>query len=142
MTLKCSFFRAKFEFVYFMKTSQQSKKGLVECATPKENINRISAVDEEHFLVSCWQYSLIGTQTLWCPLFNIFSDYILVHKKKIWHPGQLKGLFSFKLFSSYGGPRKLGYLASYIYVRRGLCCDGFRSLCIASLERRPLRFSI
>ena len=34
------------------------------CTTPKENINRISAVDEEHFLVSCWQYSLFGTQVL------------------------------------------------------------------------------
>ena len=32
-------------------------------ATPKENINRISAiVDEEHFLVFRWQYSLFGTQ--------------------------------------------------------------------------------
>ena len=33
-----------------MKTAQQSKKGS-EYATPKKNINRISAVDEEHFLV-------------------------------------------------------------------------------------------
>ena len=38
----------------FLKTSQQSKKGLSECATPKENTNRITAsVDEEHFLVFC-----------------------------------------------------------------------------------------
>ena len=38
----------------FLKTSQQSKKGLSGCATPKENTNRITAsVDEEHFLVFC-----------------------------------------------------------------------------------------
>ena len=55
---------AKFDFVYLLKTAQQSRnKGSSGCATPKENINRISPiVDEEHFLVFFWQYSLFGTQ--------------------------------------------------------------------------------
>ena len=57
------FLRAKFEFVYLLKTAQQSEKGS-GCATPKENINRIYAVDEEHFLIFCWQYSLFGTQLM------------------------------------------------------------------------------
>ena len=35
-----------------LKKAQQSKKGS-GCATPKENINTISAVDEEDFLVLC-----------------------------------------------------------------------------------------
>ena len=57
------FLRAKFEFVYLLKTAQQSEKGSPGCATPKENINIISSiVDEEHFLVFSWQYSLFGTQ--------------------------------------------------------------------------------
>ena len=64
---KLLFFRfAKFDFVYLLKTAQQSRnKGSSGCATPKENINRISAiVDKEHFLVFCWQYSLFGTQVI------------------------------------------------------------------------------
>ena len=48
LAIKCSFFGAKFEFVYFLKTAQQSEKGS-GCATPKENINKISAVDEDDF---------------------------------------------------------------------------------------------
>ena len=56
------FLRAKFEFVYLLKTAQQSEKGSPGCATPKENINRISTiVDEEHFLVLC-TLSLFGTK--------------------------------------------------------------------------------
>ena len=57
------FFRsAKLEFVYLLRTAQQSKKGSLGCATPKENINRISTiVDEEHFLVLC-TLSLFGTK--------------------------------------------------------------------------------
>ena len=51
------FFRAILEFVYLLKTAQQWKKES-GCATPKENISRISAVDEEHFLV----FSLFWTQ--------------------------------------------------------------------------------
>ena len=62
LPIKCSFFRAKFEFVYLLTTAQQSGKGSSVCATPKENTNRI--VDEEHFLVFCWQYSLFGTQLI------------------------------------------------------------------------------
>ena len=36
-----NFFRAKLELVYLLKKAQQSKKRS-ECATPKENINRIA----------------------------------------------------------------------------------------------------
>ena len=48
LAVKCSHFRAKSEFVSFLKTTQQLKKGS-GCATQKEDINRIPAVDEEHF---------------------------------------------------------------------------------------------
>ena len=47
--LKNSFFGHRvllLEFIYLLKTAQQSKKGS-GCATPKENIERISTVDEE-----------------------------------------------------------------------------------------------
>ena len=51
---KCSFFRfAKLEFVYLLKTAQQSKNGS-RCATPKENINGISAI-------STFGFSLVTT---------------------------------------------------------------------------------
>ena len=58
----------------------------------------------------CDQHFNIYTKTF-------FSDYISTHKKKFWHLSQL---FYFKLFFLlWLGPRKLGYLASYIYVRKG-----------------------
>ena len=49
MAIECSFSRAILEFIYLLKSAQQSKKGS-GFVTPKENINRISAVDKEHFL--------------------------------------------------------------------------------------------
>ena len=54
------------------------KKGSSGCATPKEIIHRIFAiVDEEHFLVFCWQYSLFGTQ--------VNSNHWLIPKRKETH---------------------------------------------------------
>ena len=38
MCFLAPFFRAKLEFVYFLKTAQQWEKGS-GCATPKKNIN-------------------------------------------------------------------------------------------------------
>ena len=55
-----NFFRAKLEFVYLLKTTQQSKKRS-ECATPKENINRIALFGFLLTVLSFWhtQYNTI-----------------------------------------------------------------------------------
>ena len=72
---KCSFFRVKLDFVYLMKMAQKSKKGSGRCATPKENIIRISvAVDEEHFLVFCHKILLFSRQIGDCFLFENGSE--------------------------------------------------------------------
>ena len=47
LDLKLLFFRAKLE----LETAQHLKIKGSRCATPKENTNKISAVDEEYFLV-------------------------------------------------------------------------------------------
>ena len=109
---------------------QQSKKGS-GCATPKENINRISAVDEEHFLVSCWQYSLIGTQTLWCPLLTFFLIISYSLQKENLAPWPTKGTFFLQtFFHPLGGPGNWAiwpptstYVGAFVVMASGLCAS-------------------